>query len=45
MEENYKFLSVYPLPALLTAPPLIPFTTDEITGCTNESAKGANKSP
>ena len=25
--------------------PLIPFTTEEITGCTNEAAKGANKAP
>ena len=25
--------------------PLIPFTTEEITGCANEAAKGANKAP
>ena len=25
--------------------PLIPFTTEQITGCTNEMAKGANKAP
>ena len=25
--------------------PLIPFTTEQITGCTNETAKGANKAP
>ena len=26
----------------MTLLPLIPFTTEEITGCTNEAAKGAN---
>ena len=36
-------LTIYPLPALLTPLPLIPFTTEEITACTNEAAKGANK--
>ena len=36
---------MYPLPALLTPLPLIPFTTEEITRCTNEAAKGANKAP
>ena len=45
MEWNKKFPSMYPLPALLTPLPLIPFTTEEITGCTNEAAKGANKTP
>ena len=45
MEWNKKFPSTYPLPALLTPLPLIPFTTEEITGCTNEAAKGANKTP
>ena len=45
MEWNYKFLTIYPLPALLTPLLLIPFTTEEITGCTNEAAKGANKAP
>ena len=45
MEWNLKFLSIHPLPALLTPLPLIPFTTEEITGCTNEVAKGANKAP
>ena len=34
---------MYPPPALLTPLPLVPFTTEEITGCTNEAAKGANK--
>ena len=34
---------MYPLPALLTSLPLISFTTEEITGCTNEAAKGDNK--
>ena len=45
MEQNYKFLSRYPLPDLLTPVSLIPFTTEEITGCTNEAAIGANKAP
>ena len=45
MEQNYRFLSIYPLPALLMPLPLIPFTTEQITGCTNETAKGANKAP
>ena len=45
MEWNKKFPSMYPLPALLTPLPLIPFTTEEITGYTNEAAKGANKTP
>ena len=45
MEQNETFLSTYPLPALLTPLPLKPFTTEEITGCTNKAAKGANKTP
>ena len=43
MGQNSKFLFIYPLPTPLTPLPLIPFTTEEITGCTNEVAKGANK--
>ena len=31
--------------ALLTPLPLIPFTIDEISGCTNEAAKSATKAP
>ena len=42
MEQNEKLLSIYPLPALLTPLPLIPFTTEEITGCTNDAGKGSN---
>ena len=34
---------MYPLPALLIPLPLMPFTTEEIAGCTNEAAKDANK--
>ena len=34
---------MYPLLALVTSCPLIPVTTEEITGCTNEAAKGAKK--
>ena len=34
----------YPLSALMTPIPVIPFTTKEITGCTAETAKGADKS-
>ena len=36
---------LYLLPALLTPLPIIPFTTEEITGCIIEAAKGANKAP
>ena len=36
---------MYPLLALLTPLPLIPFTTEEITNCNNEVAKDANKVP
>ena len=34
---------MYPLPAFLTPLPLIPFTTEEITSCTNKAATAANK--
>ena len=34
---------MYPLHALLTPLPFIHFTTEEITGCTNKVARGANK--
>ena len=40
-----KVLSMYLLPALLTPLPFIPSITEEITGCTNEVAKGANNAP
>ena len=36
---------IYPLSALLTPFPFMPFTTDEITICTDEMAKGENKAP
>ena len=39
--ELKMFIHV-PLPALLTSLLLIPFTTEDITGCTNEAAKGAS---
>ena len=45
MERNYKFLFISPLPALLTPLPLMLVTFKEITGCSNEVAKGANKAP
>ena len=45
MCRNEKFLTIYPVPVLLTPLPLIPFITEKITGCTNEAAKGANKAP
>ena len=45
MNRNQTFLFIYALPALLTPLPLILFTTNEITGCTIEAAKGANNSP
>ena len=38
-------MSLHPLPILLTAIPLIPFTTEEVTGCTTKTAKGVNKEP
>ena len=38
-------LFIYPLPALLTPLPHTPYTTEEITGFTNEAAKGVNKAP
>ena len=34
---------MHPFPALQTVFPLIPFPTEEITGCTNEVANGTNK--
>ena len=34
---------MYPLPALLTPLPFIRFTTEKITGYTNEAAKDTNK--
>ena len=34
---------MYHSPALLTPVPLIPFNTEEITGCTNKAASCANK--
>ena len=43
MEPNQKLLLIYNLLALLIPLLLIRFTTKEITGCTNEVAKGANK--
>ena len=36
-----KYLTIYPLPAFLTPLPLIPFTAEETTNCTNQAAKGA----
>ena len=34
---------MYPLSGLLIPLPLIPFTAEKITVCTNEAAKGADK--
>ena len=45
MEQKQKFLSIYPLPALVTPLPLIPINIEAITCCTNEAAKGPNKAP
>ena len=45
MERKNDFLSTYSRPDLLTPVPLIPFTTEEVTGCTNEMDKGVNKAP
>ena len=38
-----KVLSIYSLSAVLTPLLLISFITEEITGCSNEMAKGANQ--
>ena len=43
MSGTKIFLSIYHPPVLVIPLPLIPFTTQKITGCTNEAAKGANK--
>ena len=43
MKRNRKFLSIFAFPVLLPPLPLIPFTTEEITVCTNEAANAANK--
>ena len=32
---------MHPFPALLISLPLVPLTTEEITGCTNEADNGA----
>ena len=45
MELNWKFPFKYSLPALLTALPFVPFSTEEITGCINEAAESTNKTP
>ena len=38
-----RFIVCKVIPALLSPLPLIPSTTEEITGYTNEAAQGANK--
>ena len=38
-------LFIHLLRVFLTPLPLIPFTIEEISPCTNEAAKGANKAP
>ena len=45
MQSNQKFLSIYPLLGLLNPLIIIPLTIEEITGCSNEVAKGAKKGP
>ena len=40
-----EFLFIHSLPTLLISLPLTPFTTEEVTGCTNEAAEGAKKAP
>ena len=45
MQSNQKFSSIYSLFGLLNPLPIIPFTIEEITGCSNEVAKGAKKGP
>ena len=41
MYRNYKILSTYSLPALLTPLPFILLSTAKITGCNNEAANDA----
>ena len=41
MYRNYKILSTYSLPALLTPLPFIPLSTTKITGSNTEAANGA----
>ena len=41
--QKKKNLTIYPLPAFLNNLPLIPYTTEEFIGCTNEMAKGTNR--
>ena len=43
MKQNEKTLSMYHFPTLLTPLPFVRCTTEEITDCTNEAAKGAGK--
>ena len=43
MEQDEKFLSIYPLPAFLIMLPFIPFTIEEITSSTNEVVKSTSK--
>ena len=45
MDWNKIILSIYPIPVFLTPLPLICFTNEEITSCTIEAAKSANKVP
>ena len=45
MEQNNKFLFIHSHSAPQTPLLLIPLTTEVITGCTIEVAKGANKAP
>ena len=49
MEQTQHVLFIYSHPAFLTPhiliPPLIPFTTEEITGCPIDPAKDANQAP
>ena len=40
-----EFLFIHSLPTLLIPLPLTPFTTEEVTGRTNEAAEGAKKAP
>ena len=45
MEWKWKFVFINPLLAFLTPLLLIPFTTEEITGWTNEASTGVDKIP
>ena len=45
VDEHKILIYIYRLSALLTPLPLISFTIEKITGCTDKAGKEANKAP